>query len=110
VYWFKSDLYVICIYVPGIFHPVSYVARCVQKCAYFILLFYFNQNCNVSSVFANTFRQLRGNMFSVLELYADKPTEKHRKANRRIFITFYCERVKVLYVKFPTHFTYIITS
>jgi len=77
VFWFKSDLYVICSYVPGIFHPMSYVARCVQNRAYFILLFYFNQNCNVSSVFANTFRQLRGNMFSVLELYADKPTDKH---------------------------------
>ena len=40
VCWFKSDLCVICNYVPGIFHPMNYVARCVQKRAYFILLFY----------------------------------------------------------------------
>lgn len=70
----------------------------------------FNPNCNVSSVFADTFRQLRGNMFSVFELHADKPTDKHGYANRRIFVTFHCEHVKVLYVKFPTHFTKVITS
>jgi hypothetical protein len=101
---------VICSDVPGIFHPVNYVAKCVQKLAYFMLLFYFNQNCNVSSVFAKTFRQLRGNMFIVVELYADKSTDKHDLANRRIFVTFHFQRVKVLYVKFPTHFTNVITS
>jgi len=72
------------------------VVSCVQKRPCFILLFYFNHNCNVSSVFADTFRQVRGNMFGVLELYADKPTDKHGEANRRIFVKFHCERVKVL--------------
>jgi hypothetical protein len=88
---------------------MNYVAGRVKKRAYFIF-FYFNQNCNVSSVFANTFRQLRGNMFNVLELYADYRRTSMAKLIDAFFVTFHCERVKVLYVKLPTHFTNVITS
>lgn len=70
----------------------------------------FNQHWDVSTFLAKTFQQFHQNLFSVVKLYADKLTEKHGKANRRIFVTFHCERIRSYLREISNAFANIFSS